>query len=581
MTARLRISWIIALVVMVFMLGGAVLAQDEAPAGVFYGGWPYSLPPDSHLNSFSAGGPQTNTGVYHDLIEMPSAIYLWSEARYQPLLAESFGFEGESAYVITLRSDAMWNDGTPVTSDDLIATYAIGRILGWSDYTYIDYLERVDDHTVRFVLKNPSIVAERLMLKTRVRAAATYADFAERATALYDSGATNESAEWQALLQEIRDFRPETLLASGPYHYTLEDMGDSYITLTWQPNSHLSSVVQFGEIRLWNGETEAVTPLFLNGDIAYGTYGFPPATEASFVDAGIRIIRGPQYTGPAIYFNHSLAPWNIKEVRQAMAYVIDRAEAAFLGKGLSARPVTFMAGFSDNLVPVWLSEDQTAQLNPYEVNLERAAELLQSVGFTQVDGVWQDASGAPVAAELTFPAEFADWVGGVQSAVDQLNAFGFQITARAVPAAEQEQATLRGEFQLTVRNWGIGSPFPNATFNQPLFRYNYNAGVEGEPGMNFPMQFDWNGEAVDLQALIAASGAGLDTATQGEAVFAVSQVFNDMLPILPLYETYTNNPLNESLVAGAPAEDDPIWTNGGGDNFTIILLATGVLSPAG
>jgi peptide/nickel transport system substrate-binding protein len=560
-----------------FALSGAAMAQDEAPTGVFLGGWPYALPPDSHLNSFSSGGPQTSTGIYHDLIELPSAIYRWADAAYEPLAAESWGFEGDAAFVVTLNADATWSDGTPVTSDDLIATYAIGRILGWTDYTYVDYLERVDDKTVRFVLKTPSPVVERLILKTRIRAAATFADLAQRSVDMYESGAASDSEEWQALLQEIRDFRPDTLIASGPYNYTLEDMGDSYITLTWQPNSHLSGVVNFGEIRLWNGETEAVTPLFLNGDIAYGTYGFPPATEQSFVDAGIRIIRGPQYTGPAIYFNHDTAPWNIKEVRQAVAYVIDRNEAAFLGKGLSARPVQSMAGFSDNLVPLWLSEEAVASLNPYATDLAAAAALLEGVGFTQVDGVWQDADGNAVEAEMTYPAEFADWVGGVQSAVDQLNAFGFQITARAVPAAEHEEQTYQGAFELSVRNWGIGSPFPNSTFNQPLFRYNYNAGVEGEPGMNFPMQFEWNGEQVDLEALIAATGAGLDTAVQSEAVGQVAAIFNDTLPIVPLYETYTNNPLNETLVAGAPADDDPVWTNGGGDNFMTILILTGVL----
>jgi peptide/nickel transport system substrate-binding protein len=573
-----RFRVVIAILLSVFALSGAALAQTEAPDGVFLGGWPYSLPPDSHLNSFATGGPNTNLGIYYSLVESPSAIYRWADASWVPLLGESWGFDGDN-FVITLAADAMWSDGTPVTSDDLIATYAVGRILGWADYTYVDYLERVDDHTVRFVLKTPSRVAERLILKTNIRPAAIYGELATRAADLYASGATNTDEVWQTLLQEIRDFRPEAILASGPYTFTLDDMGDSFITLSWQPNSNLSDDVNFGEIRLWNGETEAVTPLFLNSDIAYGTYGFPPATEQSFVDAGIRIIRGPQYTGPAIYFNHNLAPWNIKEVRQAVAHVIDRTEAAFLGKGLSARPVMNMAGFSDNLVPVWLTEDVTASLNPYNLDLEAATALLESVGFTLQDGVWMDAEGNPVAAEMTFPAEFADWVGGAQYAADQLNAFGFQITTRAVPFAEHEQQTLRGEFQLSIRNWGIGSPFPNQTFNQPLFRYNYTPGVEGEPGMNFQMQFEWNSEQVDLQQLIADSGSGLDVDAQRDAVGRVATIFNDLLPIVPLYETYTNNPLNENLVAGAPEDADPIWTNGGGDNFIIILLATGVLAP--
>ncbi|MDX1995221.1 MAG: ABC transporter substrate-binding protein [bacterium] len=552
-------------------------AAQEAPEAVFYGGWPYALPPDSHLNSFAAGGPQTSLGIFHELVEMPQAMFLWAENRWVPFLGSEFGFEGDNAYVVTMNSEALWSDGSPVTSDDLIATYAIGRILGWSDYNYVDYLERVDDHTVRFVLKQPSTIVERLILKTRVRAAATYGDLAARATELYESGAASDSAEWTALADEIRAFRPETLLASGPYTFELEDMGDAFLTLDWQPNSLLSDDVNFGQMQLWNGETEAVTPLFLNGDIAYGTYGFPPATEQELISAGLRITRGPQFTGPAIYFNHTIHPWDVPEVRQAVAHAIDRAESAFLGKGVGARPVQYMAGFSDNLVPNWLSEDIISSLNQYAFDVDGAAALLESVGFTRGDdGLWLDDEGNPVEAEITVPAEFADWVPGVQNAADQLNEFGFQISVVAQPFQEQEQNVYDGNFELAARNWGIGNPHPFSTFNQPFSRYN---GLNG-PGMQFPMQFEFNGEQVDLTQLIADSAAGLDVEAQQAVVGEIAQIFNGLLPLVPLYETYANNPLNEELVAGAPADDDPIWLNGGGDNYIIIMLATGQLTPA-
>ena len=38
------------------------------------------------------------------------------------------------------------------------------------------------------------------------------------------------------------------------------------MTLHWQPNSIFSDTVQFGEVRIWYGETEAVTPLVLDGE---------------------------------------------------------------------------------------------------------------------------------------------------------------------------------------------------------------------------------------------------------------------------------------------------------------------------
>lgn len=562
------------LLVLVLIGSVAAVTAQEAPEGTFFGGWPYALPPDSHLNSFASGGPQTSLGIYHDMVEMPQAMYLWAEARWVPFLGSEFGFEGDSAYVVTMNSDAMWSDGSPVTSDDLIATYAIGRILGWSDYNYVDFLERVDDHTVRFVLKQPSTVVERLILKTRVRAAAVYGELAARAAELYESGAASDSAEWTALADEIRAFRPEALLASGPYSFALENMGDAFMTLDWQPNSLLSGSVNFGRIQLWNGETEAVTPLFLNGDIGYGTYGFPPATEQEFINSGLRIIRGPQFTGPAIYFNHTTHPWDLPEVRQAVAHVIDRAESAFLGKGLSARPVQFMAGFSDNLVPVWLSEEVSGGLNQYALDIEGATALLEGVGFELRDGMWYDDEGNLVEAELTVPAEFADWVPGAQNAADQLNEFGFSITVVTQPFQEQEQNVYDSNFELAIRNWGIGNPHPFNTFNQVFSRYN---GANGT-GMQYPMQFEFGGEQVDLTAMITASAAGLDFEAQKVVVGEIAQIFNALLPIVPLYETYANNPLNETLIGGAPADDDPIWLNGGGDNYVILLLATGQLT---
>ena len=52
MKRTLQLLFVVALV---FGTLGLSAAAQEAPAGVFYGAWPYYLPPDGHLNSFSTG----------------------------------------------------------------------------------------------------------------------------------------------------------------------------------------------------------------------------------------------------------------------------------------------------------------------------------------------------------------------------------------------------------------------------------------------------------------------------------------------------------------------------------------------
>ncbi|MCL4876347.1 MAG: hypothetical protein KJ064_06805 [Anaerolineae bacterium] len=565
-----------------------ISAAQEAPAGVFYGTWPYTLPPDHSLNSFvSTGGMNTNLGViYRGLVELQPAFYMWATNEWVPILAESFGFtEDNTAYEMTLRSDAMWSNGSPVTADDVLITYALGKVIGWAQYSYISSVEKVDDHTVRFIFSGePSLVAERLILKEWIVNRDAYADLGQRALDLIAAGAATDSPEWTALRDELNQFRPETVIASGPYTYSLEDVSDSYMTLHWQPNSIFSDQVNFGEIRIWAGETETTTPLVLSGDIAWSTNVYPPATQQSFQDAGIRLIIQPRMYGPALLFNHTVAPFDVKEVRQAMAYVIDREENAFLTNGFGATATEYMAGLLDSSVPAMMNQEDIDKLNRYEFSTEKAEELLTSIGYTRNDdGKWVDADGNTISAEYKFPAEFADFSGASQNAIDQLNEFGFDITGVAVPWQECAEDIRDGNFELSVWSWGAGSPFASRQFYGPIQRFNYvdpALSGEGRPGMNFPMEFEYNGEMINLDQMINEASNGLDFEVQKQRAGKIALILNDLMPFIPLNVILSTEPWNESLLAGAPEDGDPILQNPSADHFVLLLLLNGTLAPA-
>lgn len=565
-----------------------ISAAQEAPTGVFYGTWPYTLPPDHSLNSFvSTGGMNTNLGViYRGLVELQPAFYMWATNEWVPILAESFGFtEDNTAYEMTLRSDAMWSNGSPVTADDVLITYALGKVIGWAQYSYISSVEKVDDHTVRFIFSGePSLVAERLILKEWIVNRDAYADLGQRALDLIAAGAATDSPEWTALRDELNQFRPETVIASGPYTYSLEDVSDSYMTLHWQPNSIFSDQVNFGEIRIWAGETETTTPLVLSGDIAWSTNVYPPATQQSFRDAGIRLIIQPRMYGPALLFNHTVAPFDVKEVRQAMAYVIDREENAFLTNGFGATATEYMAGLLDSSVPAMMNQEDIDKLNRYEFSTEKAEELLTSIGYTRNDdGKWVDADGNTISAEYKFPAEFADFSGASQNAIDQLNEFGFDITGVAVPWQECAEDIRDGNFELSVWSWGAGSPFASRQFYGPIQRFNYvdpALSSEGRPGMNFPMEFEYNGEMINLNQMINEASNGLDFEVQKQRAGKIALILNDLMPFIPLNVILSTEPWNESLLAGAPEDGDPILQNPSADHFVLLLLLNGTLAPA-
>lgn len=576
-------------VVLMLLIGVYSLpfAQDmEAPQGTWLGTWPYTLPPDHHLNAYASGGPNSNLGnIFRGMVELTPAFYLWASDEYTGILATDWGFvEDDTAYEITFRDDAMWSNGSQVDADDVITTYALGRLSGWSQFNFIDEVEKVDDFTVRFHFIDgiPSLRAERLLLKEYIAADDTYGELAAQALELFETTTDSESEEWQALLTEVQEFRPDELIASGPYTYSLDDVGDSFLTLSWQPNSIFSDTVQFGELKLWAGETESTTPLVLSNEIAHATNVYPPSTVDTFVEEGIEIVTIPRGYGPALLFNLDREPWSITEVRQAVALVIDRDQNAFLTNGFGAAGTEFMSGILDSTTPTMLNEDIISQLDRYEFDLERAEGLLEGVGYSRNgDGIWADADGNTLSAEWVFPQDFVDFAGATQDAVAQMNEFGFDITLRALPWQEVPPIIREGTFDLSVWSWGAGSPLASLHFRNPTQRWTTELADE-LPGLAIPMETVYGDAADNLDALINNVNNGLDADVHRENAGEVALILNEQMFYVPLNEMLSAEPFNTDLITGLPSNDDPILRNPtGSDHFIILYLLNGTLGPAG
>ena len=579
-----RLSFALVLLALVLGSFGAVSAQ-EAPEGVWLGTWPYRLPPDHHLNAFADGGPNTNLGnVYREMVELAPTFYFWSDNSYQPILAESWGFvDDNTAYEFTLKEDLMWSNGSAIDADDVVSTYALGKLIGWSQFDFVDTVEKVDDLTVRFNLSGePSLLAERLILREPITADDTYGEWAQQALELFETDATDESEEWLALVEEVRAFRPDEYIASGPYTYGMDAVGDSFLTLSWQPNSIFSDTVNFGEIRLWAGETDATTALVLSGEIAHSTNVYPPAVVDSFQAEGLEIVTIPRGYGPAMLFNFQRSPWDTVAVRQAIALAIERNQNAFLTNGLGGSGTVYMAGVLDGNVGAMLPEDVVSELELYEYNLERAATILEEAGYSRnADGIWADADGNTLSGEWIFPAEFADFAGATQDAISQLNDFGFAIEARALPWQEVPDAIREGEFDLTVWSWGAGSPFAARHFRNPLQRWTTELDPD-QPGLGIPMtEYPYQGETVNLDQMILDINVGLDTEAQVERAGEVAKIINETMPFIPLNVILSAEPFNTEKISGLPAEDDPLLLNPtGSDHFIKWYIWNGVLGPA-
>jgi peptide/nickel transport system substrate-binding protein len=548
--------------------------------------WPYQAPPSGHFNSFVANAINLG-GVYSNLMYPPLFFYMWADDDWMPLAGQSWEWADEDTLHVSLIEGAVWSNGDPFTAQDVIDTFDILRLQNTTVWRFLEDTEAIDDTTVAFYLTEPSTtVLRRILREVGIRPSAIYGEYAQRVRDMVEEGLTSEDAEWSSLLQEFNEFRPGETIVLGPYQIDINSITEAQLTLNKVETSYWADVVQFDRLVNFNGETPDITPLVLAGNVDYATHGFPPATERQYIDQGIRIIRAPLFTGPALYFNHNIYPLNVKEFRQALAYAIDRDENGFVSLGQSGRRQMYMTGFSDNLVANWLTEETQAELDQYDFDRDQASAILEDLGFSRnAQGNWLDDQGNALSFTLTAPAEFADWSAAAENVAQQLTDFGIPTTFRGVNFQQHPVDVRAGDFELAIRDWGTGNPHPHFAYNVNFNSYNRTGGEQAVtvgPGMDFPLvqEVEALGAEVDLRAMTDESALGSDQAAQAEIINDLALAYNELLPQIPLWERYGNNPVPEIRVTGWPEDDDPVYLNGpGADPFTFVLLITGVLRP--
>jgi peptide/nickel transport system substrate-binding protein len=356
------------------------------------------------------------------------------------------------------------------------------------------------------------------------------------------------------------------------------------MTLSKNSKSYLADTVKFDKVQIYQGETQAISPLMLQKKIYYATQAFPVATEAELIKKGYRIIRPPTYSGPALFFNFDKLPeFSDKRARQALAYVIDRAENGTVGEGKSGKAVKYMAGLSDISLPDWVSEQDLAKLNTYERDLQKAEQLLTDAGWTKQGKKWKTPQGKTASYELLFPSDYGDWSAAAKNLSGQFANFGIGITLKGEQAVQQEVDVQGSRYELAIQGWGSsGNPFPADSFRSALFTFNTPQLGPTQKGMDFPMvqTTDIVGK-VDLKQVVVDAGVGADTDALKKNTTTAALAFNELLPIVPLWERFGNNPALADEVAGYPPDGDPIYANSPyADNFTAILTLQGKLRPA-
>ena len=461
------------------------------------------------------------------------------------LLAESVVTDEDRTFVeFTLRPEARFSDGSPVTVEDVIWSFETlgtkGQPRYAAAYGKVAKVEKVGERGVRFTFNTvdrelPLILGLRPILK---------------------------QAQWEG-----KDFTASTLEApvgSGPYVVAEFEPG-KFITYRKNPDWWGAELPfnrgqhNLDEIRYdYFGDAGVVFEAFKAGEITSWRetnpvkweqqYDFPAVAAGDVVKSVIPHSRPSGIEGFVMNTRKPIfADWRVREAlitafnfelvnKTLNGGIPPRIQSYFSNSPLGMTPgapaegkvADLLAPFADSLLPGALEGYALPAGDGTEANrkaIRTATDLLEQAGWTVQDGVLKNDKGEPFAFDILITNGADDIIGAATIYVEGLKRLGIEARVVTVDSAQYKERTTNYDFDMThyVRSLSL-SPGNEQTL------YWGSAGVT-EPGTR-----NWMGmNSPAAEAMIATMVASKNPDDFVAAVQALDRVLTSGRYVIPIW----------------------------------------------
>jgi len=375
---------------------------------------------------------------------------------------------------------------------------------------------------------------------------------------------------------------------SGPFYIT--QITPSAFVMSKNPYYFAASRIPFSQVVLYQaGSPQVAAQNIISGKVSMdwgGLVTLPPAYFSQLPPyMKLLVVNAPFDKG--LYFNFK-NPWlKLVQVRQAIAYVLNRTALAIVGGNIySPIPIPNEIPDFPYLSQLRNSSTYLNSLNPYPTNTTKAAQLLTSAGFTFKNGLWYTPNGTQFSLVIGVSGTPSpDQQAILQAIQSELANFGITTSLTIFPninAVHNAWQTGQGYDLFWLDAWG-GSVSIYGTFDWglPLSYFGGYPWNVSQWNLNITLP---NGTVVDLHHLFLETRSPASLQQMIQANQEISYYMNQyMAPSISLVEQGIEVIINTQQVS-VPSNDSWVWTQAlyGIANTGLIqtLLLEGMISPA-
>jgi peptide/nickel transport system substrate-binding protein len=247
-------------------------------------------------------------------------------------------------------------------------------------------------------------------------------------------------------------------------------------------------------------------------------------------------------------------PWDQKEARWALSYLIDREAIVNLAYEGTTVPSWGIWPFYDGLQPFFDAvQDLRDQYPVMTHDPAQAQELLSSIGYEQdANGMWASSAGEPLTVTYLVNADSNEEMKVSTVLADQLEAAGITVEVQPLSAGVLSDAILRGEYDLKLHSFCPGYIYDNLE----LFHSKFYVPL-GEPAPWFERNsFRYQNPAFDAIVDQMAATPPDDVEVIQDQFHQAMEIWFDDLPVVPVVQAPALVPFSTTYWEGWPTADN-------------------------
>jgi len=543
------------------------------------------------------------------LIQLPLAVENDpSLTSFTPQLASSWSTSGNTL-TINIRPGVKWQNGQAVTSKDVYDTIVLDGTNNTAGWLYISGVTAPNSHEVVVTARPGTDMAllEDQLFTVTMLPASTYGQFVtpslEQEDAAYfaedfkNPAAAQKMPQYtamQAAFKKLSAYNVPKIIGDGPF--SLKAINTAEALLVKSPTFYDAAQVHIPGIDYLNDQNQAIYPKLFSDAADFSNVYMSPAILKRWQSTSGSNTAIPRGFTFSLVFNSHAYPLNMTAVRQAIAYVIPRANmvaSAYGGGSIRDRGGvlnTVPDGLPTYLNPIYLTPSQISQLNTYPVNHAKATSLLQSAGFHKRGATWMMPNGKPFTLSFLVNSATSDIVSSFDEASSALTAFGIKSSLDATQGTTQSNDVFKGDFQLSMDLQGGPNPLYN-NFDQLLgsiTNYEHLGNFSGDRGLGFGPTMNVPGLGkVDIPTTIDSESEKVGPGPEmNKLVWDWARLVNQQLPFITYATKVYQFPYSSQNFGDWPPVNSqgtsPMWNVLGQGNMTqelTVMLENGFIKP--